>query len=330
MPARNEEEDIADALHSILNQKGVNIEVIIINDHSTDRTGAIIDEIAQSDSRVTALHDPPLQPGWLGKASAMQYGAERATGDYLVFTDADILHSPTCFASALEVTRKHDYDFFSFFPLLINESVWEHINIPIYFAGMVILMTPSWFKSSTKSNALATGAFMLMPRAVFQECGGFECVKGNMFDDVGLARHLKANGYRLGYWIGPELSRVRMFKNAHDAFWGTTKNILGAVEGRAALALPLILVAIVLYWTPVLAVAIGIMMGDSLLTACGVGTYLIQYMSFFSIRRLVSFYPLKLLLFPLVVIVSTCCILRATYYQMKGMIFWRGRAIKVK
>lgn len=331
VPARNEEHDIVDALYSVLNQQGLDLEVIVVNDHSTDRTGALAEEIARGDSRVTVLHDPPLQSGWLGKANAMQYGSAKATGDYLVFTDADILHAPTCFASALTVMQQHTYDFFSFSPLWTNESVWEHMNIPIYFVGFIKLMSLPGIDNPASPNALASGAFMAIKTTVFHETGGFEGVKGDMFDDVGLARFLKANQYRVSYWFAPACSQVRLFKNAHDAFWGTTKNILGAVEGRpAALALPLILLAVVQYWTPVLALVVGGLTTSPLLVVSGMSTYIIQYLSFFSIRRLISFHPVKLLCFPLVVIVSTCCILRAILYQMKGTIFWRGRAIKVK
>lgn len=78
IPARNEEQDIASSLRSVLNQEGVDLEVIVVNDHSTDHTGEIVDEIARSESRVTVLHNPPLRPGWLGKCNAMQHGAAGA------------------------------------------------------------------------------------------------------------------------------------------------------------------------------------------------------------------------------------------------------------
>ena len=110
IPARNEEQDISPALSSVLNQNGVELEVIVVNDHSTDRTGELVDHIAQSDSRITVLHDPPLEPGWLGKANAMQHGVARATGDYLLFTDADILHHPSCFVTVLNEMQQNGYD----------------------------------------------------------------------------------------------------------------------------------------------------------------------------------------------------------------------------
>jgi glycosyltransferase involved in cell wall biosynthesis len=330
IPARNEERDIVASVRSVLNQEGVELEVIVVDDYSTDRTGTLVDEVARSDSRVTVLHALPLRSGWLGKCSAMQYGAAKATGDYLLFTDADILHAPTCFASAFNVMNQYDYDFLSLCPLWVNESLFEHVNIPIYFFGMAKLLAMPGLEDPASPNALASGAFMLIKAHAFHECGGFESVKGVMFDDVGFARVLKDKQYRIGYWLAPECLQVRLFKNNHDAFWGTTKNIMGAVEGHAGFAFPLIPVGIIQYWTPVFAVIFGSITVSPFLVFLGLSTYGIQYLSFFSVRRFLRFYPLKLFCFPLVVIVSTCCIFRALYYQRKGAILWRDRAIKVK
>ena len=330
IPARNEAHDIVASVRSVLNQQGVDLEVIVVNDHSTDRTGELVEEIARKDSRMTVLHDPPLQSGWLGKANAMQYGAARATGEYLVFTDADVLHTPLCFTSAFTVMLERNYDFFSFSPQWLNESVWEHVNIPIYMAGFLKFFSLPGLDDPESSHAIATGAFMAVKAKVFYETGGFDCVKGDMLDDVGLARFLKARHYRVSYWLAPACSQVRLFKNASDAFWGTTKNILSAVEGRIELALPLILLAIIQYWTPFFAIIIGSLTGSPLLVMTGLITFFLQYLSFFSIRRLFKFHPAKLVCFPLAALVSTCCILRSVWYRRKGSIFWRGRNIRVK
>jgi FtsH-binding integral membrane protein len=123
---------------------------------------------------------------------------------------------------------------------------------------------------------------------------------------------------------------VQLFKNNRDAFWGNTKNILTAVEDRVWLALPLMLLAILQYWTPVLALVTGAFVPSPLLIVIGFLTYGIQYVSFFTVRRILRFHPYKLLLFPLVALVGACCITRALYYHARGEIRWRGRTIKVK
>ena len=330
IPARDEEQDIAASLHSVLNQEGAELEVIVVNDHSTDRTGQIVDDIARSDSRLKVIHDPALTEGWLGKCNAMQHGADEATGDYLLFTDADILHAPNCFATVINVMQEEAYDFISLLPFLENHSFWENVNMPIYFFGIAKLLANPGLEDTDSRNALASGALMLISGRVFSDIGGFQAVKGEVLDDVGLARLLKKQRYRVGFRLAPECLRVRLFKNPHDAFWGTTKNILVAVEGHPWLAIPLIILGILQNWTPLFAIALGVLNPNGLLLFVGVTTYGIQYLSFFSVRRLLGFHPLKLVFFPLAAIVAACCILRALTYHIKGTIFWRGREIKVK
>ena len=330
IPARNEEQDIASSLRSVLNQEGVDLEVIVVNDHSTDRTGEIVDDIARSDSRMKVLHNPPLIQGWLGKCNAMQHGATNATGNYLLFTDADINHAPGCFVAALNVMQKNEYDFISLCPLWDNQSFWENVNMPIYFFGVAKLLATPGLEDPDSANAIATGALMLITTRVFRDIGGFEGVKSEMLDDVGLARLLKTQNYRVGYRLAPDCLQVRLFKNSRDAFWGTTKNILVAVEDHLWLAIPLIILGVLQNLAPLFAVAFGLLKTEPLLLIVGMATYGIQYFSFFSVRRLIRFHPFKLLFFPLVAIVATCCIVRALVSHVKGAIIWRGREIKVK
>ena len=330
IPARNEEQDVASSLRSVLNQEGVDLEVIVVNDHSTDRTGEIVDDIARSDSRMKVLHNPPLIQGWLGKCNAMQHGAANATGNYLLFTDADIIHAPGCFVTALNVMQKNGYDFISLCPLWDNQSFWENINMPIYFFGVAKLLATPGLEDPDSATAIATGALMLITPRVFRDIGGFEGVKGEMLDDVGLARLLKTQNYRVGYRLAPDYLQVRLFKNGRDAFWGTTKNILVAVEGHLWLAIPLIILGVLQNLTPLFVVAFGLLKTEPLLLIVGMATYGIQYFSFFSVRRLIHFHPFKLLFFPLVAIVATCCIVRALVSHVKGAITWRGREIKVR
>jgi glycosyltransferase involved in cell wall biosynthesis len=329
IPARNEDRDLAASLRSVLDQQIAELEVIVVNDHSTDRTGDIAEEVAGSDSRMRVIHNPPLSPGWLGKCNAMQYGAAEATGEYLLFADADIIHQPNCFATVLREMQQNHYDFISLFPLFDNQSFWENVNVPIYFFGVAKLLATSDLEDPQSPEAAASGALMLMKREILRRVGGFEGVKDQMLDDMGFARLLKRQGYRVGYRLAPECLQVRLFKNANDAFWGTTKNILAAVEGHLGLAVPLIILAALQNWAPLLAIALGAVRLDGVLLWAGIAAYGLQYLSFFSVRRLLRFRPLQLLFFPLAALVATCCILRALFHHTKGSIFWRGRKIMV-
>jgi cellulose synthase/poly-beta-1,6-N-acetylglucosamine synthase-like glycosyltransferase len=108
IPARNEEQDIEEALRSVLGQKGVDLHVIVVNDHSTDQTGAILGRLAEEDSRITVVENPPLPARWLGKPNAMSHGVARASaraGDLILFADADVIHCPTSFATGIAFCR---------------------------------------------------------------------------------------------------------------------------------------------------------------------------------------------------------------------------------
>ena len=126
VPARNEEEGVEDGLRSLLAQPGVDLEVIAINDHSTDRTGEILDRLATEDARVRVLHDPELPPGWLGKTNGLHRGSALATKDLLFFTDADIKHAPGCLAAAAAAMKKDKLDFITLAPRYHWVSIIEH------------------------------------------------------------------------------------------------------------------------------------------------------------------------------------------------------------
>jgi hypothetical protein len=250
-------------------------------------------------------------------------------GDYLLFTDADIIHKPGCFVSALNEMQKNEYDLISLCPLWDNQSFWENVNMPIYFFGIAKLLATPGLEDPDSANAIATGALMLIHTWVFRNIGGFQDVKGAMLDDVGLARLLKTWNYRVGYRLAPDCLQVRLFKNNRDAFWGTTKNILVAVEGHLWLAVPLIILGVVQNLAPLFAMALGLLKTNLFLLITGAAAYGIQYFSFFTVRRLFRFHPLKLLFFPLSAIVATCCITQALISHVRGAILWRGREIKV-
>ncbi len=131
IPARNEELDIETALRSVLSQQGVNLQVIVVNDNSTDSTGEIVERLAKEDSRITLVDDPPLKAGWLGKPNAMNHGVALATSDLILFTDADIIHEATSFFTGVSILKDEGLDFLSFTPTYVCESFWENVFLPL-------------------------------------------------------------------------------------------------------------------------------------------------------------------------------------------------------
>jgi hypothetical protein len=328
IPARNEEHGLAASLRTVLCQEGVDLEVVVVDDHSTDETGRIADAIAREDRRVVVIHDPPLHPGWLGKTNAMREGAAVASRPLLLFSDGDVNHAPTCFATALDVLESEGLDAVSLCPLWENESFWENVDVPFYFVGIARLLALRT-EDPASPGAVASGALILVRAEVLERVGGLEAIRSEILDDVALAKLLKRHGCRVGYRLAPECLQVRMFKGWREAWFGPTKNILSAVGGRAWLGLPLIILALVQNWAPILALVLGVAHSQPLVAGAGLVTYLTQYAALFAARRLVAFRAAPALCYPLVALVATANIARAVYYQASGRVHWRGRALRI-
>lgn len=331
VPARDEGETLEPALRSVLAQRGVDLQVILVDDHSSDATGGIADRIAREDARLVVVHAPPLPPGWLGKANAMQAGAGLATGDYLLFTDADVHHHPDCLATFVRALEAERLDFISGFPVVEIRSLWEHIDVAMYVGGMGLA---DWMVErrggAGAADAVAAGAFMLFRAECFRAIGGFEAVSGEMLDDLGIARLLHRQGRPIGNRFGPGLLRVQLFHGNREAFWAPTKNILLAVEGFEWLTPLMVLLVAVYFLLPAAAAAWGLAAGMPALAIAGLGAYAVQYAGALPLRRILDFGLLKYAAFPLVAIGAAACGLRALYHHARGEILWRHRAIRAK
>jgi len=260
----------------------------------------------------------------------MQQAAAVAAGDMLLFTDADIVHAPRCFVTAMAEMERRDLDFLSLSPLMDCVSLWENAILPTLVGGLALLATPG-IEDPRSPDALAAGAFLMIRARVFRAFGGFESINYEMLDDVALARLVKRNGYRVGFRMAPHLLKVRLYKDNRHAFWGMTKNILEGLRGRLWMAPLVMLLPVFVYWTPFLCAIVGFRQTRPSLLLLAMGTYGIQYGMIWVGRRIFRFHPLKALLFPLVVVPVICCMARALYlYTHQGAVHWRGRTIRVR
>ncbi|TWU31556.1 glycosyltransferase [Novipirellula artificiosorum] len=334
VPARNEQADLEQAARSILAQRSGNLRVCIVNDHSCDGTAEISTSIADSDERVTVIHDPELREGWFGKANAMQTGLEATqtglettTAPFVLFTDADVIHSLDCFAVALAEMEDRQLDFISLFPTVQLETFWENVIVPqLMIVGMVRFLTTR-LDDPASDEAVAAGAMMMTRRTVLDRIGGLAGVKQEALDDVQLARTIKRHGFRTRFYFAPDLLRVRLFKTNRDAFWGFTKNILTAVH-PVPLAIPLMFLPIFVYGTPLLTLMIGVAENHAWMIASAASAILAQATLLISASRLCSLRWSKAVCFPLAAIPIFCCFASALYHHyVRGGTTWRGRLL---
>lgn len=325
VPARNEAEDIAQCLRSLLAQDHANLKVIVVNDHSDDDTPQIIDRIAAEDSRLIVIHNPPLQSGWLGKHNAMQAALEHVDSGLLVLTDADVQFEPACISFAVAELQTRQLDLLSLYPQFEYVTFCETMLLPVYVGGSAILLSPA-VEDPKSPHAMAVGAFILVRTDRLEQIGGFESIKTEILDDVAIARAFKKNGFTIGLRSAPDLMRVRFFKNNQHAFFGVTKHLLGVVQSCIWLAPLLAIVPLLIYGTLLFAVVYGIIYQQLVLAGISSLTLLIHYIALLLTRPNNKFNAVIALAFPCMSILFAASCLRAVYLLLaKGTFQWRGR-----
>ncbi|MBN1837605.1 MAG: glycosyltransferase [Spirochaetales bacterium] len=265
VPCRNEERNIGRCLDSLVRQSYASLEVVALDDRSSDATWEVICGYARRHPRlVRAVQGQPLPAGrWYGKPHALQQLADCATGEYLMFTDADTVHGPDSVAWAVASLRRHGADCVSGYVRQELRSFGELLIVPVMYI-MSALFLPLWLIHCTRSPALsfAIGQLMVFRRNALQTIGGFEGVSERISDDVFLAREVKRAGLKLVFLDAQEHVRCRMYEGYQAAFAGISKNIYDFFKHRPLffLAASAVLVALVLL--PLVLACLQLVLGD--------------------------------------------------------------------
>jgi len=222
IPARNEELNLGACLQSLVSQTGVAFEIIVVDDHSSDRTAGI----AESFSGVRVLAAPPLPPGWTGKNNALTAGAAAACGAWLLFTDADTTHLPDSLRASLEESQREQASLVSYSPEQIVETLWEKLVMPVIFAELAGSFRPADVSDPKSPVAAANGQFILVRKEVYTAVGGHAAIAHELLEDVALARAVKTAGYRILFRYGGDRLRTRMYRSFEQLREGWTKNLV--------------------------------------------------------------------------------------------------------
>src|SRR5881227_2239325 len=190
VPARDEEASLGACLESLVAQTGASFEIIVVDDGSTDRTR----EIAQSFSGVRVVDAGPLLQGWTGKNNAMSAGAKQARGEWLLFTDADTLHSLTSLARGLTEAELCQAQLLSYSPEQEVRGFWEKAVMPVIFAELTRTYRTEDVNDPASPAAAANGQYLLITREAYDAVGGHAAVIRSLLEDVELARAVKRSG----------------------------------------------------------------------------------------------------------------------------------------
>ena len=257
VPARNEERSIALCLGSLLAQDYADYEVIVVDDDSTDATGAIVAGLATHDPRLRLVSGAPLPDGWLGKPHALSEGAAVARGEILILTDADTVHTPESISWAVTNLQDHRVDILSGYLNQEYGSLGERLVVPTMYAAMMVV--PLFLIPRTRSPrlAFAIGQYVVLRRAALEDVGGFEAIKDSIVDDMSMAIRMKESGHRGVFLDARAAASCRLYNGYRESFEGIERSIYSAVGGRPLAALAVTAIVLGLIVGPALSVLLS-------------------------------------------------------------------------
>lgn len=282
---RNEERDIERGIDSLLALDYPALELIAVDDRSTDRTGEILDHRAAADPRLKVVHVTELPPHWLGKNHAMHLGAAQATGDYLLFTDADCVFDPSAVRRGVGYLERTGFDHLCLLPECRMPSWLLEAFVTTFSIFFTIYLRPWEAKDPQSSAFCGVGAFNLIRRATYQAIGGHEPIRMRPDDDIMLGKLLKKHGFRQDVMLGRGSVWVPWYATVDELIVGLEKNAFAGVDyslamvfgGTTAMFLlnvwPFVGACLPLGWAQLLyALAAGLLLVNFVATAVNGGT----------------------------------------------------------
>lgn len=319
IPARNEEKNIGNILSDLVKQNYQNIEILVFDDQSTDRTAAIVSEFLVKDSRIQLFHSTHMPSGWLGKNYACGSLAERANGDFFLFLDADVRISGNIIAQTVAYSQKYDLGLLSIFPKQIMKSWGEYITVP-NMNYILLTLLPLIFVRKIKFPSLsaANGQFMLFRAETYQAINPHEKVKTEKVEDIKIAQLFKKNNIKIACLTGSENISCHMYGNYYDAIDGFSRNVVSFFGDSTILA--------VLFW---LATTLGFLI---LLVAFPISVFIVYFGIVVLIRILVSLTSKQDIFRNIILIIPQqitlgIFILKAIIKNKKKQFEWKGRNI---
>ncbi|MGI5172755.1 glycosyltransferase [Treponema sp. OMZ 840] len=259
IPARDEEIHIEPCVESFMHQSYKNYEVLVLDDNSTDRTHELLQKLQKLyPDRLKIYSGKPLPPDWRGKVFAMKQLCEHANGEYLLFTDADTVHSSDSVSLAVTNMLYHKVDFLSGYITQKTKTLGEKATIPLLYllSGFIL---PMWVCKWGKAPVLAVaiGQYICVKKDSFEKCGGFDLVKDRTTEDVSLAREMKAHGYKTVFLDLKDAALCRMYTSWKSCINGISKNIFDFI-GKNNVILVSAVIGILIFMTMPPFLALGL------------------------------------------------------------------------
>ncbi|HKW57747.1 MAG TPA: glycosyltransferase family 2 protein [Candidatus Acidoferrum sp.] len=234
--ARDEEEKLPRALETLAALDYPQLEIVAVDDRSQDATRRILDEFAAKNERFRSVHVTELPGGWLGKPHALQQAYQASSGDWLLFTDADVKFESSVLRRAMALAQQNDLDHLTLLADVEMHGFWE--TLVLTFFGLAFYLANAPHKAGDpKSGAyVGVGAFQLLKRSVYESVGTHRKLAMEVVDDMKLGKLVKLGGYRSGVAVSQELVSLRWHSGLRNVIQGVTKNFYAAFGYSAAFA----------------------------------------------------------------------------------------------
>lgn len=321
IPARNEEATLQAALTSRLGDDYTALQVIVIDDRSTDSTRTVIARAAESDPRVVPAHVDGLPDGWLGKVHALSVGVPYATGEWLLISDADVHMTPGGLRRAVAYCLAEDLDFLALVPEFRSHSFVINVLWTVFMRVLGTFVDPAKVRDPHSAVAMGSGAFMLLRKEVFERTEGFAHLKLETTDDIAIGLMMKRAGARCDFANGYGIARISIYGSLSEFYRGVEKNAGSLARTPFPVVVAALAVAGAVELSPLAALAVG----SPAVVVLGGCAYLAATVAAVTALRVNTRMMLPAFLWPVGWVLVASGILRAAWlFARRGGVVWRG------
>jgi len=319
--ARDEEEKLPDALATLVEVDYPRLEIIAVDDRSRDATPRILDDFAATHDRLRVVHVAELPKGWLGKPNALQKAYEISSGDWLLFTDADVRFRPDTLRRAVALARDRQLDHLALFGDIVMVGFWEKVLITFFGMAFHMAIDPHQVSNPRSRAYVGVGALQMVKRTAYEACGTHRRLAMEVIDDVMLGKIIKLGGFRSGVAVAQDAVSVRWHAGIGNLIRGVEKNFFAGAQFSAPVAAGQSLSLLAMFVLPLL----GMFFGHGWVRAFAAVAVLIALCFHMGMDIVMRVSPLYCLTLPLGALLFTYMLLRSTFITLRqGGITWRG------
>jgi chlorobactene glucosyltransferase len=329
IPARNEEKSIRECVDSLVNQNYQNLEIIILDDNSTDKTFEILQSIKSN--RLRIIQGKPIPDGWIGKSWACQQLSECANGDLLFFTDADTIFDKETLTHAVSAMQSSQADLISAIDKNQVKTIGEKFTVPfiVWSIFTILPLALAYIFKRSKRLCAANGKFMLFRKEAYRKIGGHAAIKDNAIEDVAIAKLIKAQGGRWRMLDASNLISARMYHSFTEAMQGFTKNFFALFGYKILIALFVWIWIGIITYVPLARTGLGLMNNnydaEFLYSVISVTATCFLWV-LMSVKFKLPLY--QFLLYPVTIGTSIFIGLRSMILTIANRTVWKGRRLK--